>query len=473
MSTPRSASLRLPSDVPPLHWWLLLIALLGLAVFVHWVVAVAVFAFALVQRARPLDFMTSFMMVMVVGSFINYGSGALTSQLSILSLFLVFMLYCYVLARRWDSLVIPKTVATVPLLVYGGLTMLNFVRGMAIGNSPRYAGLEILACLALLSCLLVSSKRLDPREQREAMMWLWAMAFAHFALGAYIFSIIHARTIGVYYTPVPGLVAMMLFNFALRAKTRAKMLLWLLAMGPAIAQQFLSFTRGFWMALIGGVLFSLIVYVGKSEGAMGRARRAVWALGVVGGVCLLGIVLLGGALGIHNVFELAGSRFASSAGTKYTWESSSNIVRLVEYFHVLDLIVEQPIFGHGLGYYFVVREPINFTLLEQWFVHENYLLVTLKQGLLGLGLWMWLLISIIRMGLRGRRLPDVYEQSWCVGVSAVVVYCMVYSLVHFPFAETNTVFTFALCTGVAMRLTATDVIALRWKGRRTRPEDVQ
>ena len=77
---------------------------------------------------------------------------------------------------------------------------------------------------------------------------------------------------------------------------------------------------------------------------------------------------------------------------------------------------------------------------------------------------------VVRTGLRGRSLEDLSEQSWCTGAAALVVYCMVYSLVHFPLAETNTTFTFALCTGVAMRLTATDTIALRWKGRRTQPE---
>ena len=471
MSATRLDTARLPSATPPLHWWLLLLSLLAVGVFVNWIAAIAILVFALIQRARPLDFLTSYLLVVVAGSFINYGNHQLTYQLSLLTPLIAFSLYCYLLARRWDALVIPRTPATLPLLLYGGLTFINFARGLAIGNSPRYAGLEILACLALLSCLLVANKRPSPREQRELMTWLWVIAFAHFVLGAYVFSTIHTRTIGVFFAPVPGVVAMMLFNFALRAQTRSKMMLWLLSMGPALAQQFLSFTRGFWLALIAGIVFSLVVYVGKSEGAGARARRSAVALSMVAGICLLGIIILGSTLGIGNVLELAGSRFASSAGTKFTEESSSNIVRLVEYFHVLDLIADQPIFGHGLGYYFVVREPIHWTLIEQWFVHQNYLLVTLKQGLIGLALWVWMLIALIRVGVNGRRLNDLYEQSWCPGAAAVVVYCMVYSLVHFPLAETNTTFTFALCIGVAMRLTATDVYALRWKGRRTLAPD--
>jgi O-antigen ligase len=190
---------------------------------------------------------------------------------------------------------------------------------------------------------------------------------------------------------------------------------------------------------------------------------------MLAGIGALAILIVAGTLGIGHIFELAGNRIASSTGTKYTWESSSNVVRLVEYFHVLDLIIEQPIFGHGLGYYFVVREPIGFTLKEQWYVHENYMLVTLKQGLLGLGLWCWLLVSLVRASLRGRNLPSLIERSWCTGAAAIVVYCIIYSFVHFPLAETNTTFTFALATGVAMGLTGKDTIAFRWKGRRNTP----
>ena len=467
MSAMRTATAPRVPVAPPLAWWLFGGLCVALSLFVHWVAGFALLGLVVIWRARPLDFLTSYLIVVLLGSFINYGSGTLTAQLTVFSGFLVFMLYCYVLERRWDALVIPRTPATVPLLIYSALTIVNYIRGMVVGNSARYAGLELLALLAMMSCLLVASKRFSKLELRFSVLWIWAMSLGHFALGAYIFSIIHMRTIGVYFAPVPGVVAMIVFNFAIRQKSRLRMFLWLLAMAPLLAQQFLSFTRGFWMALIAGILFSLVVYIGRTAGVRDRMNRAGTALAMLAAIAAVGIAVLAVGLGIGHVFELAGNRFASSAGTKYTWESSSNVVRLVEYFHVLDLIVESPIFGHGLGYFFVVREPINFSLVEQWFVHEQYLLVTLKQGLVGLALWVWMLVSFIRTGLRGRRLADPDEQAWCVGTAALVVYCMVYGFVHFPLAETNTTFTFALAVGGTMRYVATDTIALRWKNRRT------
>jgi len=466
----RPASLRLPADTPPALWWVLLLPVLAAGLLVHWAAGVAVLALVIIQRARPLDFLTSYLMVVALGSFMNYGSGQLTYEMWILTAFLAFSLYCYALSRRWDALVIPRTPATTPLLLFFGLTLVNYIRGLMIGNSARYAGLELIGILAIVSCLLVSNRRLSEGQIRAAIVWLWMMGFGHFVLGAYVYSVIHARTIGVYFEPVPGVVSMILFNFALREPKRSRVLLWLLAMTPLLAHQFLSFTRGFWFAIVAGVVFSVAIYVGRGVGVRARARRATLALAVLAGVAAIGVIGIGLGLGIGKIWELAGSRVASSTGTKYTFESTSNVVRLVEYFHVLDLIVEQPIFGHGLGYSFLVREPMFFKLLEQWFTHNNYLLVTLKQGLIGLVLWVWMLIGFLRVGLNGRNLPNLAEQSWCVGAAAVVVYCMVYSLVMFPLAEVNTNFTFALAVGAAMRMTATDTIALRWKGRRSLPE---
>ncbi len=467
----RPIALPRPVVVPPLGWWLLALGLFALVLFGLWPAAIAVMTLVIIQRARPFHFLTSYLMVVFVGSFINYSSGDVTHEMWILTAFLIFTLYCYLLSRRWDALVVPKTPATTPLLLYLGLTIVNFIRGLAIGNNFRWGGLELLACLAIASCMLVASRRLSDRELWATTIGMWAMGTAHFLLGAYIFSIIHTRTVGVYFTPVPGLVAVLMFNFALRQQTRARMFLWVVAMAPMLAQQFLSFTRGFWNALIISVLFSVIVYVGRGTGFRLRAGRAATTLVMVVGMAIVGVIAIALVLGINQIWELAGTRFASSTGTKVTFEASSNIARLAETFHVLGLIAQNPIFGHGIGYSFVFREPNKFTLHEQWYVHEYYLQVMLKQGLIGLIFWVWMLIGFVRTGIRGRNLPTVMEQSWCTGAAAAVVYCMAYSLVHFPFAETNTTFTFALLTGVAMRLSTSDTIALRWKGRRTLPEE--
>lgn len=448
--------------IPHAGWWILLGLVLTLYFALGWIAAAAVLVLAIAQRARPLDFLTSYLLVVAGASFINYGRGALTSELGFLTIGILFMLFCYVLSRREEWLAFPQTIATRPLLVYFTLTVVNFVRGILIGNKPTYAGLELIAMLALFSSLLVGTRRLTRPEIMLGLVWLWIVGLAHSALGFYIFGIIHVRTGSIYFTPVPGVVSMLLLNFALRDPHPLRRWGWLLMMGPLLAHQFISFTRGYWLGIINATIVSILLYGGRAPGWRLRWGRSLGVLGGLAGIAFAGALVAGSFFGIGDIFEMAGSRFASTTGTEYTWETSSNVVRLVEYMKVLEHIQRSPWFGHGLGHHFVVREPIGFTLLEQWFTHQNFLLVTLKQGLLGLVIFLWVLVSIFRMAKKGVHLPDTWEASWCTGACAVLVYIVTFGLVHFPLAEVNATFASALIWGAAMGMTSTGNTVIRW-----------
>lgn len=454
--------------VPSLGWWLVLGVAITLYLAVSWIAAVGWLALMLIHRLRPFDFVTTYMMVVAVGSFVNYTAGQLTFEMSVLTVFLVFMLYCFVLSRRRDALAAPRTPATVPVLLYLLLTLVNFARGIVVGNSARYAGLELIATLALGTTLLWANRRTTQAEMRVILAWLVVISITHFFRGAFEMIETHRRVGGAYFGAITGLVTMLMFNFVLRERRPLHQAGWVLAMSPALLHQFLSFTRGYWIALIVSVLFSILVFCGRGEGARQRWRQSFRALGMLAGLTVIGVVAIGATMGIGGIGAMVSERLASSTGTEYhgvTGDESSNIVRIVEYLRVLGEIAQSPIFGYGLGYSFVIREPMTFTLNEQWYVHENYLLVWLKQGILGLGIWIWMLVALTRTALRGRRLPEFVEQSWCAGAASCVVYCIVYCFVHFPLAEVNTAFPFALITGVAMRLTGTEMVALRWKAK--------
>jgi len=455
-------------SVPPVGWWLVGLAAVAASLTVHPLAGIGLLVLVIIQRARPFDFLTSYLVVTVMGSFIVSTNHTLTAQLTVLTGYIVFMLYCYVLERRWDSLVLPRTPATRPLLLYVGLSLVNFVRGMAIGNPWRYGGLELFMVLVILSALLVASRRWTKAELRYALAVMWVMGFCHFLLGTSIWLQVHQRTLGVYFTGASSVVAMLIINYALRAKTRYAMLMWVLASAPLFAHEFLSFTRGYWLATFGATAFSLVVYVGRSEGAKKRAANSVFVLALLAGVALAGAALLASVVGMGNAMAQFSERLASSAGTKYTRETASNFIRLLESVKVLELIRQSPVFGHGLGYCFVFRDPFNGTINgEQYFVHQNYLMVWLKQGLIGLALWIWMLVGFMRTGLAGRSLPDLEEQAWCVGSASMVVWVMIYSFMHMPLAETNTGLPFILAMGATMGFASKGRIALRWKNRGT------
>jgi hypothetical protein len=120
----------------------------------------------------------------------------------------------------------------------------------------------------------------------------------------------------------------------------------------------------------------------------------------------------------------------------------------------------------------VFRDPFNGTINgEQYFVHENYLWVWLKQGIIGLGVFIWMLIGFLRTGIAGRSLPDLEEQAWCMGSASIVVWVMIYMFMHMPLAETNTGLPFTLAMGATMGYASQGRIALRWKSRGSAPPE--
>ncbi|MEO5988426.1 MAG: O-antigen ligase family protein [Candidatus Eisenbacteria bacterium] len=456
------------STLPPIHWgdwrWPLLAGLVAVALVVHPIAAFGVLLLLALQRAYPLDFRTAYLAVVSGASFINYTRGHLTKELSLLTIGIVFMIVCYTLRRGQSLIAYPRTTLTTPLLLYTGLTFINFMRGILVDNSLRYAGLELLAGLALVSAVLVAN-RSRPQHLRLSVVWLWITALGHCALGFYIFSILHVRTGSIYFTPVPGVIAALMLSFALRASRPRVAAMWVLAMTPLIAHQFLSFTRGYWLAFLASSLFSAVVFLWNREGRGARLRRVGFLFLLVTSGVVVAATALSLVFGIRDLGTLALDRLSSSTGTEYSWETSSNVVRLVEYAKVITEIAKAPLFGHGLGFAFVVREPLLQKLHEQWFTHQNYLLVTLKQGVLGLLLFVWMLFAGVRMGLSGLHLKDPDSVAWCAGTAAATVHLIVYCNVHFPLGEVNTTFTLAFLWGVTMALVSRSTVEFRFGDR--------
>ena len=447
-------------------WWLLGLGVLAMLLLAGPLVAGLTLAGALLLRWRSLDFRIAYFGVVAGASFVDYTRGNLTPELALLALALLFMLACYALSPVRPFAAVPHTPLTLPLAAFVLLTLVNFGRGLLAGNPPRYAGLEILTGLGLGTCLLVANRVHDRRHLREWSVALLALGLGHCLLGAYVFGTLHVRTGHLSFTPVPGLLVALFFNQALRARTLRGVVGWVLATLPMLLHQFLSFTRGYWVAILFCLAWSMVLFVGRGRGAGARGRRVAVVTGLVTAFTLGGILVLATLIGVDNLLVQAGSRLSSSVSTEMTYEAGSNVVRLAEYAQVFAHILRAPWLGHGLGYAFVVREPIHLQLLEQWFTHDNYLLVWVKQGLLGLAVFVWMLVAAVVTGARGRRLEDRGAAAWCTGTSAATVYVIVYSFVHFPLAEVNTTFALALMWGVCMSLVATGRTAIV-AGRRT------
>ncbi len=452
-------------ELPGWGWWALLGLVLVLGVSQNWIAAFAVTAFATLQRYRPLDFLVAYLIVVSRASFVNYtvGGGNLTLELAVVSAGIIFMLGCYLLAQRTKSFAIPDTPMTRGLLLWGGISLVNSLRGFLAGYSPRFIGLDILGPLGLVSSVLIANRGLSPGERKGSLLGLWLMGLGHCALGFYFFSVFHTRTGSIYFTPVPGILASFFLAFALRAPTRITTLGWLLAMCPMLLHQFLSFTRGFWLALFGVFVFSIALYGGRLGNARVRWTKGFHVLLALTGLFIAGVLLMAVFFDVGQIFEAAATRLGSVTSTKASFESSSNIARLVEYSHVLRIVATQPLFGMGLGFTYVDVEVLHGQLIQKWYTHNNYLYVWLKQGLLGLWIFLWMMFAALRTGVRGRTLADPIEAAWCAGAAGATLFIILYSNVHMPLADVNCVFVLAFLWGGAMAATRRKLWVLRLK----------
>ena len=83
------------------------------------------------------------------------------------------------------------------------------------------------------------------------------------------------RTAGVFFTPVPGIIAMLPLNHALRSRNPTTAFAWTLASLVLFLHQFLSFTRGYWLGCMAGILASLLIYlIGRRASGRDDAARA-------------------------------------------------------------------------------------------------------------------------------------------------------------------------------------------------------
>lgn len=437
---------------------------------VNWVVAAGVAAFLLLQLARPFDFFPAVLLVVGGSTFLDYESGTLTLQLSLLSATILFMLFCYGWSRPGEIFSVCRSDLTGPLGLFLMLSILNAARGFFVGHPPKAILLELMPMLAIGSGFLVASAFDAGRHVRLAIGPLIGIAYGSAALGYHAFSIIRTHMSGVFFQPVPGMVAIMLFNLALRAKSAGRSLGWVALSLPLFLHQFLSYRRGLWLGTLAGLVVSVLIF------AMGSGSGGRWRRGALVGGALLGTGIAGaGALallyGQADILQQAGGRFASIGSTENTIEAASNIARLIEYAVVAEHIQTAPWFGHGLGFSFLVNNPQETTPGPQWWVHQNYLLVWLKQGVVGLAIFLWMLWAAFWMGAReARRREDLYESGWLATAAASTAFMAVFSIADFPFDSAESMFFLALMWGGSMAMTSHGRLRLRWHAPGRGPE---
>lgn len=131
----------------------------------------------------------------------------------------------------------------------------------------------------------------------------------------------------------------------------------------------------------------------------------------------------------------------------------SNLYRLMEWKESLKRIKEKPILGYGFGYRLTFFDLFTKRRVSTWFVHQNYLLMALKIGLLGLISFVWVSLVFLKKGICAlRNIKDPYDKGTILGFATNYLQLMIVALTNYVYANINHVPYIAFAMGAVMFL---------------------
>lgn len=282
-----------------------------------------------------------------------------------------------------------------PLLLAGGAVAFALVNGRLGGESQSFAQLTFVKSIMPLFVfpLLIVNVVRSPRELRQALgsagilsIYKAITGLAVVFLGMSTFTDEGPRL--TFYAPAANwllLLTMLTIIAAWLGKVDTPR--WLRWAFPLLALcLLLSYRRTFWLAFVLCLLILIPLATGRS------GRRLIVPVGLL--LAFSGwIVLSSGFAG-----ELQGPlvQRAKSIDPSKVSRNEQDRYRLAERRNVIAEIERHPLAGIGAGVDWKGRYPLNFEYpFGRDYVHVSALWWWLKAGVIGLGAYLWLLISVV------------------------------------------------------------------------------
>lgn len=445
----------------------MLVLLLALAsgILIHMAVGVAMVVIGLLLLARPLDPVVALVVATAAASFVNNEGGHLTRDFAVVSLLGTYALICFaawMLSGRW---LLPRGRLVLAILALFLMVVLGTVRGVLAGNSARYLGLELLPLLSLGLAIAIGGLRLTKTQMSWSLVILCLTGLAHVGLAMVSYAVNQIRTGGLSFTPFPALAALLTFNLLLREERPGRRVLLFLVTGLFLMHQVVSFTRGYWLGLLVAIPYSCFLYAGLRDGARARWMRIARTFATIAIVVCVSTLAVSFVFGWSNLPALLVTRFASSVGTEQSSETASNVARLIEYWSAIQHIARSPWLGYGLGFTMHTREAIFGTVTSQWFIHQNYLYIWLKLGVVGLLAFVMTLWEAFWNGTRlaTSRGSDGTDAAWGAAAAGGTIHMAVVALTNFNLAQVNGTVFLAFLWGVSLARTTPERTRFVWR----------
>jgi O-antigen ligase len=182
-------------------------------------------------------------------------------------------------------------------------------------------------------------------------------------------------------------------------------------------------TRGVWLSFAGSI--PILLFFSPSK----RVRRAC-----------LGLILVGG-LGLLTALSFQDTNNSSFARLE---ERSPVEFRVVMYQTGVGMFLEKPLTGWGLGdLQPELAKRVHDFHQPAFFFHNTYLEIAVQHGLLGLGLYLWIVIDLFRLGRRryphaasreGTFLDEQFRSFWPILV-AVYLFNSCFVVMNYQFVN--------------------------------------
>ncbi len=378
---------------------LLIISSIFLLHYINVLILFAVLTFLVLNFS---DVKIALWLLIAYSTMVIYFQGLVSAiMMIILGSLLIFVCLSVYLKFCFGQFKIKKTYLNLPIAIFLGLAFLQTVRGLLISNPPKWVGTELLAYLGFGVVFLVINL-CDKKEMiKKFFQLLIVVAYYQAIIGLWNYFRVEHRIGGYLFGTFPSLIALVLLNLSFYSKEKSKKLIYLLISLPLILHLLFSFTRGYWLGFISALLLSYGIYLINADYSHSK-KILKFLKGIVVFTVILVVILL-----MFQYFLLSGSlfahlsrRFISSFSTRPSIETMSNVARLIEYQVCWEAIKKNPILGYGVGYTLFVTNPVRHRRTEEWAIHQFYLMITLKMGLLGLLAFLWIFYVFLREGLK-------------------------------------------------------------------------
>lgn len=303
--------------------------------------------------------------------------------------------------------VAPATPITIPVLVFAGWCAVSALHT----GAPAESAMALIYLGALLTAMLLASAMPQRETVLNAMLIAGALA-GLYGIGQYLgfeplpwASHFRPRVFSTLGNPVflggymAALFPLTMARWLYTDQEETKDLLTLLLAVLALAA-YLTWTRSAWLALVvaTAVQFGWLLADAKGRALVAANRTWLLTVGVVGLIIAVGVSTSSaiGAAPVPVADRLADAVNPRGYSARFRLANAEVCGRIAR---------EHPLLGCGIGGYFAQYPWLRlltraargqFFASQEMYAHNDHLQILAETGVPGLGLWLWVLVCIVR-----------------------------------------------------------------------------